>query len=170
MREFVAAEGVTVHPDGVSLDVKDGAITARLLVDCMGNFGPIVRQVQTYVGTMSGHHTGLSDHCRLESSSYACILRVAESVLCVHPGKTRAPWTAAPQTAFSFQDLPDAACAARLAPMTLLLDTVSSVCRHGGAASQTGCAWWWAPVPGASRTIQQVSRMMRQMSCCVCET
>ena len=45
MREHVAAEGVTVHPDGVSLDVKDGAITARLLVDCMGNFGPIVRQV-----------------------------------------------------------------------------------------------------------------------------
>ena len=45
VREFVAAEGVTVHPDGVSLDVQDGAITARLLVDCMGNFGPIVRQV-----------------------------------------------------------------------------------------------------------------------------
>ena len=45
VREHVAAEGVTVHPDGVSLDVKDGAITARLLVDCMGNFGPIVRQV-----------------------------------------------------------------------------------------------------------------------------
>ena len=45
MLEGVAAEGVSVHPDGVALQVKEGGITGRLLVDCMGNFGPIVRQV-----------------------------------------------------------------------------------------------------------------------------
>ena len=44
MLENVAAEGVTVHPDGVSLATPGASTTGRLLIDCMGNFSPIVRQ------------------------------------------------------------------------------------------------------------------------------
>ena len=65
--EMTGAEGVAVHPNGVSLDIPkkdsaqaqasngtqpegaaaDGAgITGRLLIDCMGNFSPIVRQAR----------------------------------------------------------------------------------------------------------------------------
>lgn len=58
--EFTAGEGVDVHDDGVALQVPrpaaggngaaagqgQGQITGRLLIDCMGNFSPIVRQVR----------------------------------------------------------------------------------------------------------------------------
>lgn len=68
--EQAAAQGVSVHPNGVSLAVpssapdqdarprsgngasaaaaaaEEGAVTGRLLVDCMGNFSPIVRQAR----------------------------------------------------------------------------------------------------------------------------
>ncbi len=66
--EFTGAQGVAVHPNGISLDVPsaasadsaqaqdtsstqntdeaDGGITGRLLIDCMGNFSPIVRQAR----------------------------------------------------------------------------------------------------------------------------
>ena len=60
MFEFTAGEGVDVHDDGVALQVPrpaeggngaaagqgQGQITGRLLIDCMGNFSPIVRQVR----------------------------------------------------------------------------------------------------------------------------
>ena len=68
MLEFTGAQGVAVHPNGVSLDIPtaaspenaqakgsngtqqqqeaDGKITGRLLIDCMGNFSPIVRQAR----------------------------------------------------------------------------------------------------------------------------
>ncbi len=64
--ELTGAEGVAVHLNGVFLDIPtkgnaqaqasngtqqesaaDGAgITGRLLIDCMGNFSPIVRQAR----------------------------------------------------------------------------------------------------------------------------
>ena len=64
--ELTGAEGVAVHPNGIVLDIPtkdsaqaqasngnqqeraaDGAgITGRLLIDCMGNFSPIVRQAR----------------------------------------------------------------------------------------------------------------------------
>ena len=60
MFEFTAGEGVDVHDDGVALQVPwpaaggngaaagqgQGEITGRMLIDCMGNFSPIVRQVR----------------------------------------------------------------------------------------------------------------------------
>lgn len=62
MLEFAGAQGVAVHPNGVALDLPtakaqgqngaaaaaaaDGCVTARLLIDCMGNFSPIVRQAR----------------------------------------------------------------------------------------------------------------------------
>ena len=55
MLEGVAAEGVVVHPDGVSLATPDTSITGRLLVDCMGNFSPIVRRA----GALRGAHAVL---------------------------------------------------------------------------------------------------------------
>ena len=41
------AEGVRVHPNGVALMLQQPqqSVTAQLLIDCMGNFSPIVRQV-----------------------------------------------------------------------------------------------------------------------------
>ncbi|KAG2500246.1 hypothetical protein HYH03_001824 [Edaphochlamys debaryana] len=50
--ERTAIEGVTVTPNGASLSLRaDGAeaaspLTARLVVDCMGHFSPIVRQIR----------------------------------------------------------------------------------------------------------------------------
>lgn len=70
--EFAAAAGVTVHPNGVALAMPErqpsgsraqaaraesagqglgegsgeGAVTARLLIDSTGNFGPMVRQAR----------------------------------------------------------------------------------------------------------------------------
>ena len=66
--EFTGAQGVAVHPNGVSLDIPtaasqetaqakgsngtqqqpetDDGVTGRLLIDCMGNFSPIVRQAR----------------------------------------------------------------------------------------------------------------------------
>ena len=45
--EMTAAQGVRIHPDGVALKLQDQQqdVTAQLLIDCMGNFSPIVRQV-----------------------------------------------------------------------------------------------------------------------------
>ena len=49
--EFAAAEGADIHSNGcvLSLPGKDGGkpnrLTGRLLIDCMGNASPIVRQV-----------------------------------------------------------------------------------------------------------------------------
>ncbi|KAG2435517.1 hypothetical protein HYH02_011811 [Chlamydomonas schloesseri] len=50
--ERAALSGIAVHPNGCALDVQpDGGagasrVTARLVVDCMGHFSPIVRQVR----------------------------------------------------------------------------------------------------------------------------
>ncbi|KXZ52262.1 hypothetical protein GPECTOR_10g893 [Gonium pectorale] len=49
-----ALEGITVHPNGAALSIRSDAaagsppstLTARLVVDCMGHFSPIVRQVR----------------------------------------------------------------------------------------------------------------------------
>ena len=45
--EKTMAQGVRIHPDGVALQLQSDQrdITGQLLVDCMGNFSPIVRQV-----------------------------------------------------------------------------------------------------------------------------
>ncbi|KAK9845750.1 hypothetical protein WJX81_001368 [Elliptochloris bilobata] len=53
--EFASAAGVTVHPNGVALTAgsedagfggAEGVLTARLLVDSTGNFGPMVQQAR----------------------------------------------------------------------------------------------------------------------------
>ena len=45
--ERTVAQGVKVHPNGVSLQLQADQhdVTGQLLIDCMGNFSPIVRQV-----------------------------------------------------------------------------------------------------------------------------
>ena len=66
--EFTAVESATVHPDGVTLQLPQSvkqlsaaadtagkasesggvlraAVTGKMLIDCMGHFSPIVRQV-----------------------------------------------------------------------------------------------------------------------------
>lgn len=45
--EKTLAQAVRVHPDGVALQLQSDEpdITGQLLIDCMGNFSPIVRQV-----------------------------------------------------------------------------------------------------------------------------
>lgn len=47
--EKTAAQGVRIHPDGVALQLQSDQqdVTGRLLIDCMGNFSPIVQQVLT---------------------------------------------------------------------------------------------------------------------------
>ena len=46
--EKTPAEGVSIHPNGVALQLQqpDQSVTGQLLIDCMGNFSPIVRQVR----------------------------------------------------------------------------------------------------------------------------
>ena len=45
--ERTMAQGVRIHPDGVALQLQSDQpdVTGQLLIDCMGNFSPIVRQV-----------------------------------------------------------------------------------------------------------------------------
>ena len=45
--EKTMAQGVRIHPDGVALQLQSDQtdVTGQLLIDCMGNFSPIVRQV-----------------------------------------------------------------------------------------------------------------------------
>ena len=45
--ERTAVEGVEIHPNGVALRRGEGQplLTGRLLIDCMGNASPLVRQV-----------------------------------------------------------------------------------------------------------------------------
>ena len=45
--ERTVAQGVRVHPNGVALQLQADHqdVTGQLLIDCMGNFSPIVRQV-----------------------------------------------------------------------------------------------------------------------------
>ncbi len=101
--EQAAAQSVTVHPNGVALAVPDqdaqrarsgndvsasasatpsdesarGAVTGRLLIDCMGNFSPIVRQARwgqrpdgvcLVVGSccrgFADNTTGAADYCQ----------------------------------------------------------------------------------------------------------
>ena len=47
MLERTMAQGVRIHPDGVALQLQSNQpdVTGQLLIDCMGNFSPIVRQV-----------------------------------------------------------------------------------------------------------------------------
>ena len=53
--EQTPAEGVSIHPNGVALQLQqpDQSVTGQLLIDCMGNFSPIVRQVRNPVGLTS---------------------------------------------------------------------------------------------------------------------
>ena len=46
--EKTPAEGVKIHPNGVALQLQqpEQSVTGQLLIDCMGNFSPIVRQVK----------------------------------------------------------------------------------------------------------------------------
>jgi hypothetical protein len=46
--EKAGLDGVKVGPDGVLLDVpgRQGGVSARLLLDCMGNASPITRQIR----------------------------------------------------------------------------------------------------------------------------
>ncbi len=44
--EHTAFRGAVVHPDGVVVKAGDQTLTSRLLVDAMGHFSPIVRQVR----------------------------------------------------------------------------------------------------------------------------
>jgi hypothetical protein len=51
--ESTTLDGIAVYDDGVSLSVLgrepaegSGHITGRLVLDCMGHFSPVVRQVQ----------------------------------------------------------------------------------------------------------------------------
>ncbi|DBB10582.1 TPA: hypothetical protein ACH3X3_007098 [Trebouxia sp. C0006] len=46
--ERTVAQGVRVHPNGVALQLQADQhdVTGQLLIDCMGNFSPIVRQVR----------------------------------------------------------------------------------------------------------------------------
>lgn len=46
--EKTPAEGVRIHPNGVALQLQqpEQSVTGQLLIDCMGNFSPIVRQVK----------------------------------------------------------------------------------------------------------------------------
>lgn len=52
--EFAAAEGADIYSDGCAINIpgKDGkdnqCLTGRLLIDCMGNASPIVRQVSNF--------------------------------------------------------------------------------------------------------------------------
>ena len=48
--EKTAAEGVVVHPNGVELRLGNDrpVLTGRLLIDCMGNASPLVRQVSVH--------------------------------------------------------------------------------------------------------------------------
>lgn len=45
--EKTMAQGVRIHPDGIALQLQADQhdVTGQLLIDCMGNFSPIVRQV-----------------------------------------------------------------------------------------------------------------------------
>ena len=45
--EKTMAQGVRIHPDGVALLLQGDQhdVTGQLLIDCMGNFSPVVRQV-----------------------------------------------------------------------------------------------------------------------------
>ncbi|WP_017304632.1 FAD-dependent oxidoreductase [Spirulina subsalsa] len=44
--ENTPLKGVTVHPDGVALDTGETPLSARLLLDAMGHFSPIVQQAR----------------------------------------------------------------------------------------------------------------------------
>lgn len=50
--EQTPAEGVRIHPNGVALQLQEAEqdVTGQLLIDCMGNFSPIVRQVSYVPG------------------------------------------------------------------------------------------------------------------------
>lgn len=65
--EKTLAQAVRVHPDGVALQLQSDEhdITGQLLIDCMGNFSPIVRQV-----LRPSHHI----YCHLHQTQKAAIL------------------------------------------------------------------------------------------------
>ena len=44
--ENTSFKSATVHPDGVSLMAGERAITTRLLIDAMGHFSPIIKQIR----------------------------------------------------------------------------------------------------------------------------
>ncbi len=44
--EQTAFGGATVHPNGISVQTGQGSVSARLLLDAMGHFSPIVRQIR----------------------------------------------------------------------------------------------------------------------------
>jgi lycopene cyclase CruP len=44
--ENTAFKSATVHPDGVVIEAGDKTITTRLLIDAMGHFSPIIKQVR----------------------------------------------------------------------------------------------------------------------------
>ena len=46
LKEKTPFRSATIHPDGVSIQASDKPISARLLVDAMGHFSPIVQQAR----------------------------------------------------------------------------------------------------------------------------
>ncbi len=46
VRESCALQEVWVHPNGVNLRTSGGEVTAELMLDCMGNASPVVRQIR----------------------------------------------------------------------------------------------------------------------------
>lgn len=60
-----------MHPDGAALTIRaDGSaapstLTARLVVDCMGHFSPIVRQVRR----RTNHRPRFMAHTRLRPAA-----------------------------------------------------------------------------------------------------
>jgi len=59
--ERTVAQGVRVHPDGVALQLQADQhdVTGQLLIDCMGNFSPIVRQV---LHCLPAQQSSFTDH------------------------------------------------------------------------------------------------------------
>lgn len=74
--EFTAAEGVEVFDNGCSMILPEGnkegpqSLVSRLLIDCMGNASPIVRQVGSSSLVMRDHKpSNLSSSCSQNSFS-----------------------------------------------------------------------------------------------------
>lgn len=70
--EKTLAKAVRVHPDGVALQLQSDEpdVTGQLLIDCMGNFSPIVRQV-----LHPSHHLS----CHLHQTQ-KCVVHLLEIV------------------------------------------------------------------------------------------
>jgi lycopene cyclase CruP len=44
--EFTSCDRLTIHPNGVTVDVGDGKLTSKLFIDAMGHFSPLAAQAR----------------------------------------------------------------------------------------------------------------------------